>query len=68
VASGGSETAKRCSNTVVIATDYGSVYRWTPARRTPACSRDRLAGRDFTRVEWEEAFGNRPYHETCPQT
>lgn len=55
-------------HTVVIATDYGSVYRWdtsvSHARRF-AC---RLAGRDFTTMEWGEALGDRPYQETCSQT
>jgi WD40 repeat protein/DNA-binding SARP family transcriptional activator len=58
----------RDGHTVVIATDYGSAYLWDPSvshARMFAC---RLAGRDFTRVEWGEAFGNRPYQQTCPQT
>jgi WD40 repeat protein/DNA-binding SARP family transcriptional activator/energy-coupling factor transporter ATP-binding protein EcfA2 len=55
-------------HTVVIATGYGSVYLWDPSvshARLFAC---KLAGRDFTRIEWEEAFGDRPYQETCPQS
>jgi hypothetical protein len=37
-------------HTVVIATDYGSVYRWTLACRTPACSPAHWL--DATSPEW----------------
>jgi WD40 repeat protein/DNA-binding SARP family transcriptional activator len=56
------------ADTVVIATEYASVYLWDsrPTRAIEfACT---VAGRDFSRAEWEEAFGDRPYQETCPQT
>jgi WD40 repeat protein len=55
-------------HTVVIATDYGSVYLWDTSVSHASRFACRLAGRDFTRVEWGEAFGNRPYQETCRQT
>ncbi len=25
-----------------------------------------IAGRNLTEVEWSDAFGDRPYRETCP--
>jgi hypothetical protein len=27
-----------------------------------------IAGRNLTATEWTNAFGNRPYHESCPQS
>jgi hypothetical protein len=27
----------------------------------------RAVGRDLTREEWTEHFGDLPFHETCPQ-
>jgi WD40 repeat protein len=55
-------------HTIVIASGYGSVYLWDPSMSHARMFACRLAGRDFTRVEWEEAFGDRPYQETCRQT
>lgn len=54
--------------TVVITSDYESVYRWDTSTAHALDFACTLAGRDFTRAEWEEAFGGRPYQQTCPQS
>jgi len=52
---------------VVIADEYaGSVYRWDPRPDYAIEFACRLAGRDLTKAEWAEQFGDRTFHETCP--
>ncbi|WP_281280831.1 BTAD domain-containing putative transcriptional regulator [Nocardioides guangzhouensis] len=55
------------TDSVIIAPLWeGPVYEWdtsTDYAITFAC---RLAGRDFTKAEWEEHFPGRRYQETCP--
>jgi WD40 repeat protein len=53
-------------HTVVIATDHGSVYLWDISVSHASRLACKLAGREFTMVGWEEAFGNRTYQEPCP--
>jgi WD40 repeat protein/DNA-binding SARP family transcriptional activator len=54
-------------HTLQIASADGSVYTWD-TRPQPwidhACA---VAGRNLTEDEWRDAFGDRPYHRTCPQ-
>jgi WD40 repeat protein len=54
-------------HTLLIASADGSVYTWD-TRPQPwidhACE---VAGRNLTQDEWRDAFGDRPYHRTCPQ-
>ena len=53
-------------HTVLIAAFGGAVYtmdtrpeHWVEV----ACA---IAGRNLTEAEWSDAFGDRPYRETCP--
>ena len=53
-------------HTVLIASFGGAVYtmdtrpeHWVEV----ACA---IAGRNLTEAEWSDAFGDRPYRETCP--
>ncbi len=53
-------------HTVLIASFGGAVYtmdtrpeHWIEV----ACA---IAGRNLTEAEWSDAFGDRPYRETCP--
>ena len=53
-------------HTIVIAYEDGSVvsYDTDPdAWEQHACA---VAGRNLTENEWHDAFGDRPYRETCP--
>ncbi len=53
-------------HTIVIAYEDGSVvsYDTDPAAwEQHACA---VAGRNLTENEWHDAFGDRPYRETCP--
>jgi WD40 repeat protein len=53
-------------HTVVIATLDGGVHTWDTRPSTWmefACT---VAGRNLSTDEWSDAFGNRPYRETCP--
>jgi WD40 repeat protein len=53
-------------HTVVIATPDGGVHTWDTRPSTWmefACT---VAGRNLTTDEWSDAFGDRPYRETCP--
>jgi WD40 repeat protein/DNA-binding SARP family transcriptional activator len=55
-------------HTVVIATPDGDIHTWDTRPGTWmefACT---LAGRNLTTDEWSDAFGDRPYRETCPAT
>jgi WD40 repeat protein len=52
-------------HTVVIATLDGGVHTWDTRPSTWmefACT---VAGRNLSTDEWSDAFGNRPYRETC---
>jgi WD40 repeat protein len=52
--------------TVVIADRDGGVYAWDTRPEhwiEQACS---AAGRNLTKAEWHDTFGNRPFHDTCP--
>ena len=53
-------------HTVLVATTDNEVFtldtrleKWVER----ACP---IAGRDLTTDEWRQAFGDRPYHQTCP--
>jgi WD40 repeat protein/DNA-binding SARP family transcriptional activator/energy-coupling factor transporter ATP-binding protein EcfA2 len=53
-------------HTLLISAFDGSVYTWDtrPEHSTDfACA---VAGRNLTEDEWRDAFGDRPYRETCP--
>ncbi|HEX6659080.1 MAG TPA: WD40 repeat domain-containing protein, partial [Ilumatobacter sp.] len=52
--------------TVIIADRNGAVYTWDTRPEQwieRACA---LAGRNLTEAEWQDTFGDRSYHETCP--
>jgi WD40 repeat protein len=55
------------AETVLIGTDYESVYVWDTRLTRALDFACKLAGRDFTATEWREAFADRAYQETCPQ-
>ena len=55
-------------HTVVIATPDGDVHTWDTRPGTWTQFACRLAGRNLTTDEWSDAFGDRPYRETCPAT
>ncbi len=53
-------------HTVLISSVDGAISTWdTSAERAIefACQ---VAGRNLTKDEWRDAFGSRPYRETCP--
>jgi WD40 repeat protein len=54
-------------HTVLISSLDGAIYSWDTTTHHSveyACS---VAGRNLTRDEWRDAFGDRSYHRTCPQ-
>jgi WD40 repeat protein len=54
-------------HTVLISAIDGAVYTWDTRVQSwidHACA---IAGRNLTRDEWRDAFGDRPYHPTCPR-
>jgi WD40 repeat protein len=52
---------------VLIATAWGGpVYEWNTREDYAIHFACRIAGRDLTKAEWRENFGDRPYQETCP--
>ena len=61
-----SVTGFRPDGTLTIGTFNGHAYRWDPSRQAAHDYACRVAARDLTRQEWEDAFGDRPYQETCP--
>ena len=61
-----SVTGFRPDGTLTIGTFNGHAYRWDPSRQAALDYACRVAGRDLTRQEWEDAFGDRSYRETCP--
>jgi WD40 repeat protein len=53
--------------TVLIATLFGGpVYEWNTRGDYAIDFACRNAGRDLTKAEWQENFGDRPYQKTCP--
>ncbi|HEU0213202.1 MAG TPA: BTAD domain-containing putative transcriptional regulator [Jiangellaceae bacterium] len=55
-------------HTVVIATLDGGVHTWDTRPATWMDFACKVAGRNLTTDEWSDAFGDRPYRETCPAT
>ena len=52
---------------VLIADGYEkSVHRWDTRPGYAVDFACRMAGRDLTKAEWAEQFGDRPFQETCP--
>jgi len=52
---------------VLVADEYeGAVYRWDARPDYAVEFACRLAGRDLTKAEWAEQFGDRTFQETCP--
>ena len=52
---------------VLVADEYeGTVHRWDTRPDYAVEFACRLVGRDFTRAEWAEQFGDRTFQETCP--
>ncbi len=53
-------------HTVIIGTSDYDLFTWDTRLEKwieRACT---IAGRNLTTDEWRDAFGDRPYHETCP--
>jgi WD40 repeat protein len=53
-------------HTVIIGTSDYDLFTWDTRLEKwieRACT---IAGRNLTGDEWRDAFGDRPYHETCP--
>lgn len=57
----------RDGHTVVIASWDGAIHTLDIRSARWAAFACRIAGRNPTRSEWREAFGDRPYRETCDQ-
>jgi len=51
---------------VLLADPSGNVYRWNTSLEYAIDFACRLAGRDLTRREWADQFGDRPFRTTCP--
>ncbi len=54
------------AHTLLIGTSDDGVFTWDTRLETwveRACD---IAGRNLTAEEWSDAFGDRPYRETCP--
>lgn len=51
--------------TVTIATRGGVIHRLDVRAERWIEQACRIAGRNLTRSEWRDAFGDRPYRETC---
>ena len=52
---------------VMVADEYeGAVYRWDTRQEYATEFACRLAGRDITKAEWAEQFGDCAFQETCP--
>ena len=55
------------ADSVLVADWYeGAVYRWDTRPEYAVEFACRLAGRDITKAEWAEQFGDRPFQEACP--
>jgi WD40 repeat protein len=53
-------------HTVVIAAPDGGVHTWDTRPGTWVEFACTVAGRNLTTGEWRDAFGDRPYRDTCP--
>ncbi len=53
-------------HTLLISTTEGFVSTWDTRRESWVDFACTVAGRKLTEDEWRDAFGSRPYHETCP--
>jgi DNA-binding SARP family transcriptional activator/WD40 repeat protein len=53
-------------HTVLISSVDGNLYTWDTRVQTWVDYACGVAGRNLIRDEWRDAFGNRPYHRTCP--
>jgi len=53
-------------HTVSVLTWGGDVYTLDTRSTRWAARACAIAGRNLTRAEWREVFGDRPYRETCP--
>ena len=52
----------------MIITPYtDSFYEWDTRLAHTIESACTMVGRDTTRAEWRDWFGDRPYQPTCPQ-
>jgi hypothetical protein len=54
------------SHTLVIATTAGDVYHWDTRVEQWIAFACQVAGRNLTRDEWHDAFGDEAFHRTCP--
>jgi WD40 repeat protein/DNA-binding SARP family transcriptional activator len=54
-------------DSVVIAYEDGSVIQFSTDSAEWIEHACRVAGRNLTETEWRDAFGDRPYRETCPR-
>ena len=54
------------SGTVLQAYESGALYTWNVSARALAAQACSVAGRNFTRSEWSQYLGNRPYSAVCP--
>jgi hypothetical protein len=55
-------------HTVLISSFDGTVATWNTDPKSWAAFACSTAGRNLTPDEWTNAFGTRPYHQTCPST
>ena len=61
-------TFTRDGDTVLIAPGRaGAVFEWDTRPDHALEFACRVAGRDFTKEEWADHFGDRPYQHVCPQ-
>ena len=51
---------------LVVGEEHGSVHRWDTGLDYAVEFACQLAGRDLTKAEWAEQFGDREFQETCP--
>jgi WD40 repeat protein len=54
-------------HTLLISSVDGAVYTWDTRPQRWVDHACEVAGRNLTQDEWRDAFGDRPYHRTCPQ-
>lgn len=57
---------KRDGDTVAVATWDGDIHTLDVRPAQWAAAACRIAGRNLTRAEWRDAFGDRPWQATCP--
>ncbi len=54
-------------STIIIVMSFdGEVYTWDTRPQHWAAFACSVAGRSLTTTEWDDAFGDRPYEQTCP--